>query len=108
MSKESLLRQYPECFKEIGAIPGTYKLPTREDAVPCKDAPRSSPESKREPLRKELQYMQDINITDKVNKLTDSVSNIVIVRKPNGDVRICLDPKRQRCNHMRASLHPET
>lgn len=54
MSKDSLLRQYPECFKEIGALSGTYKIPTREDAVPCKDAPRSVPESQSEPLHKEL------------------------------------------------------
>ena len=92
MSKESLLRQYPECFRETGALPGTYKIPTREDAVPCKDAPRSVPESQREPLRKELQRMQDIGVIEKVNGPTDWVSSVVIVGKPNGDVRICLDP----------------
>ena len=94
MSKESLSRQYPECFKEIGALPGTYKIPTREDQIPCKDASRSVPESQREPLRKELQRMQDIGVIEKVNGPTDWVSSIVIVGKPNGDVRICLDPKK--------------
>ena len=94
MSKQSLSRQHPECFKEIGELPGTYKIPTREDAVPCKDAPRSVPESQREPLRKELQRMQDIGVIEKVNGPTDWVSSIVIVGKPNGDVRICLDPKK--------------
>ena len=94
MSKESLLRQYPECFKEIGELLGTYKIPTWEDAVPCKDAPRSVPESQREPLRKELQHMQDIGVIEKVNGPTDWVSSIVIVGKPNGDIRICLDPKK--------------
>ena len=84
MSKESLLRQYPECFGEIGALPGTYKIPTREDAVPCKDAPRSVPESQREPLRKELQRMQDIGVIEKVNGPTDWVSSVVIVGKPKG------------------------
>ena len=38
--------------------------------------------------------MQDIGIIEKVNGPTDWVSSIVIVGKPNGDVRICLDPKR--------------
>ena len=94
MSKESLSSQYPECVKEIGALPGTYKIPTCEDTIPCKDAPRSVPESQRETLRKELQRMQDIGIIEKVNRPTDWVSSIVIVGKPNGDVRICLDPKR--------------
>ena len=94
MSKESLLRQYPECFKDIGALPGTYNIPTREDTVPCNDAPRSVPESQRKPLRKELQLVQDIGIIGKVSEPTYCVSSIVIVGKPNGDVRICLDPKR--------------
>ncbi|KAK2564534.1 hypothetical protein P5673_011982 [Acropora cervicornis] len=91
MSKESLLRIYPGCFKEIGALPGTYKIPTREDAVPCKEALRSVQESQRELLRKELQRMQNIVIIENVNGPTDWVSSIVIVGKPNGDIRICQD-----------------
>ena len=38
--------------------------------------------------------MQDIGVIEKVNGPTDWVSSIVIVGKPNGDVRICLDPKK--------------
>ena len=94
MSKESLLRIYPGCFKEIGALPGTYKIPTREDAVPCKEALRSVQESQRELLRKELQRMQDIVIIENVNGPTDWGSSIVIVGMPNGDIRICQDRKR--------------
>ena len=72
----------------------TYKITTWEDAVPWKDAARSIPESQREPLPKELQCKQDIDIIEKVNGPTDWVSSIVIAGKPNDDVRICLDPKR--------------
>ncbi|XP_046857922.1 uncharacterized protein K02A2.6-like [Xenia sp. Carnegie-2017] len=94
ISKDSLLKHYPECFKEIGTLPGKYKIPIRDDAIPCKDAPRSVPESQREPLRKELRRIQDIGVIEKVDGPTDWVSSIVVVPKPNGDVRICLDPKR--------------
>ena len=81
-------------IQEDWCTSGAYKIPTWEDAVPCKDAPRSIPESQREPLPKELQRKQDIDIIEKVNGPTDWVSSIVIVGKPNDDVRICLDPKR--------------
>ena len=38
--------------------------------------------------------MQDIGIIEKVNRPTHWVSSNVLVGKPNGDVRICLDPRR--------------
>lgn len=41
-----------------------------------------------------LQDTHTGGIIEKVNGPTDWVSSIVIVGKPNGDVRICLDPKR--------------
>ena len=46
----------------------------------------------RSKLEKELEHMVDLNITP-VTEPTDWVNSLVVVEKPNGSVRICLDPR---------------
>ena len=47
----------------------------------------------REKLKAELNRMMRLNIIDKIDGPTDWVSNLVIVEKPNGKLRVCLDPR---------------
>lgn len=44
-------------------------------------------------LTEELDRLERWNVIHKIDKLTDWVSSIGIVQKPNGKLRICLDPK---------------
>ena len=90
--KQALLDSYPECFKGIGAFPGTYHIQLRDDAVPVIHPPRRVPEALREPLRQELRRMQELGIIRKVDRPSDWVNSIICVEKENGDLRICLDP----------------
>ena len=43
-------------------------------------------------MKAELERMERMGIITKVEQPTKWVSPIVVVKKPNGDVRICLDP----------------
>ena len=43
-------------------------------------------------MKAELDRMEGIGIITKAEQPTTWVSPIVVVKKPNGDVRICLDP----------------
>ena len=43
-------------------------------------------------MKAELDSMERMGIITKVEQPTQWVSPIVVVKKPNGDVRICLDP----------------
>jgi hypothetical protein len=36
--------------------------------------------------------MEDLNLIEKVSEPTEWVSPMVVARKSNGDIRICLDP----------------
>ena len=60
---------------------------------PVIQAPRKVPFALREKLKDELNRMMRLNIIDKVDGPTDWVSNLVIVEKPNGKLRVCLDPR---------------
>ena len=44
-------------------------------------------------LKEELQRMVDLNVIEPVEKPTEWVNALVIVSKPNGKLRICLDPR---------------
>ena len=48
-----------------------------------------------EPLKAELDCMVKLGVVRKlhINEATDYVHNFVLVRKPNGKLRVCLDPK---------------
>ena len=47
----------------------------------------------RVPLKRELDRMEKLGVIEKVEKSTDWVNGLVTVTKPNGKLRICLDPR---------------
>ena len=55
---------------------------------PVIQAPRKVPFALREKLKGELDRMMRLGIIDKVDGPTDWVSNLVIVEKPNGKLRV--------------------
>ena len=55
-------------------------------------ATRRVPVALREPLKSELNKLQTMNVIAQGEEPTDWVSNVVVARKKNGDLRICIDP----------------
>ena len=53
---------------------------------------RRIPYALREKLKAELNKMVEIKIIPAVNEPRDWVNNLVLVEKPNGSLRICIDP----------------
>ena len=47
-----------------------------------------------EPLKQEIERMLNLGVIRKldINEATDWCHNLVLVRKPNGKLRVCLDP----------------
>ena len=60
--------------------------------TPVVHPPRQIPYMLRDKVKAELDRMERMGIITKVEQPTKWVSPIVVVKKPNGDVRICLDP----------------
>ncbi|XP_021346800.1 uncharacterized protein K02A2.6-like [Mizuhopecten yessoensis] len=77
-------------FKGIGCLPGEHKIETDETVPPVVQPPRRIPHTLRDKVKAELLKMEDMN---KVEQPTKWVNPIVVVRKPTGDIRICLDPR---------------
>ena len=101
---EDLKRAYPGQFDRIGNFPGQYHIVLSENAQPVIHAPRRCPVHLREELKEELESMEKEGVITKVAEPTDWVSSIVVAKRSNGKLRVCLDPKDlnksiKRCHH---------
>lgn len=92
-SVEGLLNEYDHLFHGIGCLPGKYDIKVDHRVKPVVAPPRRIPHTLKDKVREELQRMESMKIISKVETPTRWVSPIVVVKKPSGKVRICLDPR---------------
>jgi len=92
-AREQVLREYKDCFDGIGCFEGEFHITTDPDVLPVVHAPRRIPLALQDALKYELGVLEKQHIIAKVQKPTDWVNSIVCVTKPNGSLRLCLDPK---------------
>lgn len=92
--KEPLVSQFQNIFQGMGCVKQEYKMVLCPNAVPVVQPARRVPLALREPLRLELQRMESAGIIQRENGPTDWVSPLVIVKKKNGNLRLCMDPRR--------------
>ena len=88
-----ILDEYRDCFQGIGCFPGEFHIDLKPDAVPVVHAARRIPEALLNKLEDELKNLTKQDIITPVIEPTDWVNSIVCVTKPNGSLRLCLDPK---------------
>ena len=94
MSKESLMKQFPEVFAEdVGQLEGEYHIKVDPSVNPVQHPPRRVPVAVREQLKSELERLTERDIIAPVTAPTPWVSSLVVVPKKNGKLRLCLDPK---------------
>lgn len=91
--KDEFIKQFHDVFEGLGKIPGKCSIVLKEGSVPTVHYKKRIPQALHDPLRSELQEMEAQGIISPVDYPTDWVSNMQIVEKPNGKLRICLDPK---------------
>lgn len=91
-SKEKFIEQNLDVFDGIGTIPGECSIMLKENSVPTLKYKKRIPESLHKRLKITLKEMQEQGIITSVDYPTDWVNNLEIVEKPNGSLRICLDP----------------
>ena len=85
---------YPECFTSIGKFTDfEYHINVDKNVKPLVYAPWKIALSLQGKLEKELEEMVRQGIIAPVEGHSDWVSSLVIRGKPNGSLRICLDPK---------------
>ncbi|GFS12730.1 Pol polyprotein [Elysia marginata] len=93
LTKQDLQEKFKDVFEDVGSYNTQYHIQLKEEAVPVIQPPRRVPPAIMPELKKKLKEMEDNGIIEPVNEPTEWVHNLVIAQKPDGSLRLCLDPK---------------
>ena len=89
---EDLKKLYPNSFDRLGSLKGAYNIRVDPTVKPATHARRKVPIESKEAIDKELDYLIEEEIITEQVEPTPWVSSVTFLRKPNGEVRVCLDP----------------
>ena len=89
---EDLKKLYPNSFDRLGSLKGAYNIRVDQTVKPVTQARRKVPIESKKAIDKELDYLIEEEIITEQVEPTPWVSSVTFLRKPNEEVRVCLDP----------------
>lgn len=90
---KKLVQANNDLFKGIGKISKPYHIPIDHNVPPKIHAVRKIPFALENQFKQCLNKLEENGIIAKVEGPSEWVNALVLVRKPDGTLRICLDPK---------------
>ena len=91
--REQVLQKYAQVFTGLGRMEKPYHIEVDPTVTPVINLPRTIPAALHDRVKEELDDMEKRGVVRKVEEPTDWVNSMAIVEKPNGSLRICLDPR---------------
>ena len=98
----------PNSFDRLGSLKGAYNIRIDPSVKPVTHARRKVPIESKEAIDRELDYLIEEEIITEQVEPTPWVSSVTFPRKPNGDVRVCLDPSNLNKAIIRGHHKPMT
>jgi len=92
-SKDMFIAENIDVFEGSGTFKKTCKFEIDEKSTPVACPPRRIPYTVRDKLKSTLIKMVRDGIITKVENPQGWISNLVIVEKTDGKIRLCLDPR---------------
>ncbi|XP_028809432.1 uncharacterized protein K02A2.6-like isoform X2 [Denticeps clupeoides] len=92
-SMDNIKKTYADVFQGDGCLEGVYRMEVDSHITPVKLPKRRVPVAMMAPLKAELSDLHQRGIITPVDCSTEWISSLVIVRKPSGNLRICIDPR---------------
>ena len=74
-------------------LKNTHHIEIKDNVTSVVTPVRKIPLALKTKLENELKRMVDLDIIEPIKKPTDWVNGLVVVKKPNGKLRVCLDPR---------------
>ncbi|XP_031334069.1 uncharacterized protein K02A2.6-like [Photinus pyralis] len=96
-SSEDVVNRFPSVFQGLGTFPNKHHITLNENVSPTVAPIRRVPQILHNRLKLKLEELEKSNSIRKVEHPTEWLQPLVIVEKPNGDLRLCLDPKQLNC-----------
>ena len=90
---QDYFESYGDCFGELGTLSGVHHIVTDQNVPPVVNTSRRIPIAMMDPFKRELQRMENLDVIEHVTEPSDWVNSLAVVEKPNGQLRICLDPR---------------
>ena len=90
---EDLKKLYPNSLDRLGSLKGEYNIRLDPTVKPATHARRKVPIESKKAIDREPDYLIEEEIITEQVEPTPWVSSLTFSRKPNGEVRICLDPR---------------
>lgn len=104
--KAALKAKFPKVSQGLGKLKGyQLKFHIDQDIHPVAQRVRRIPFSRRDKVNEKLEDLLKLDVIEKVEGPTSWVNSLVVVEKPNGDVRLCLDIRQANRAIMREK-HP--
>ena len=90
--KEEVEKEFQDLFEGLGRLQDNYQIKLRDDAQPfALTTPRRVAIPLLPKVKAELQRMEDLGVISRIDEPTEWCAGMVVVPKPNGNVRICVD-----------------
>ena len=87
------MSEYPDVFgEELGRMEGKVHLETDPNVAPTVMPPRLVPVALKERLKNELDRLTKGKVISPIQEPTDWVSSMIATKKPDGNIRLCIDP----------------
>ena len=106
MKQEDIFDKYKSCFEGLGKLKDfQLDIPIDQNVKPVAQPMRHVPFSLRDKLEQKLNELVDLDVIERAEGPTPWISPVVIVPKPNGDIRLCVD-MRQANSAIVRERHP--
>ena len=88
----SIVERFPKLFQGLGRLKGNYAIKLKSDAKPfALTTPRRVALPLLPKVKAELERMESLGVITRVEEPTEWCCGMVVVPKPSGAVRICVD-----------------
>ena len=93
---------YPNLFKGLGELDGEFSIKLKPDSTPfALTTPRRVAIPLLNKVKAELERMENLGVISKVDVPTEWCAGMVVVPKPDGNIRICVDLTKLNENVLR-------
>lgn len=92
-SQQDIVSEFQDIFSGEGKLEGKLHLELDRTVPPVALPVRKVPFAIQEPLKHELDRLVKTGILVPVDVPTDWISSMVVIKKSNGKIRLCIDPK---------------
>src|SRR6218665_323865 len=90
---DTIVKEYKDLFEGLGEMPGEVHLEVYPAVQPVQMPLRRLPIPIKDKVERGLRQMCRDGIIEPVSEPSAWVSALLVVAKPNGRIRICIDPK---------------